>query len=44
MECDACGEWRSDDELGTCPTCGARVCGIGECTGKCTCDSVPQTD
>lgn len=42
VNCYSCGKPRLEDELGVCPICGARTCGIDDCAGTCLCDHLTR--
>ena len=43
--CYSCKTPRTEDQLGSCPTCGVLTCGLDSCTGACRCNlSTPLAD
>lgn len=38
--CHSCGTVRAAADLGTCPRCGAPLCRMDGCSGRCECDDV----
>lgn len=40
--CYSCGEHRTEGQLGTCLSCGARICGMNGCRLACACDDARQ--
>jgi hypothetical protein len=38
LYCYACGTVHTEEELGVCIMCNARICGLDGCTSLCACD------